>query len=482
MGTIPLYNDGQMPRVPEAEGLSAVPQARYQADYERLGLLAAKAHEQPEMPKEVLDVQGRLDAAEAWAGAVESVGGLVSDLAKKVGQVRDAGALADGENQMRKSFETYQSAVDPSSDVATRLSGWLKQSQAVAKQILGSGRLSSKAKESMQLRMERFNADAVIHLSADASKQAVAQARGSFAALEQSALEQGDYEGALTANEGMTEAELQSPEEGAARAGQLMRARQKQELYAFIEQNPRVARDLFEQEGTLGYYDLTPWGREEGRKVARATFARHEYETVRGLKESIAGDEVRDVDGLDAYALDMDDDTMGQWVAYVNGEREMDDPVDYERGHLEVSGYNALLDPHGEKLAKLQTSLATRFNGGYEERLLKALEGQAERTRVMGTNAMDDELVAVQRQITQSLETGMFGEWQAPGVEVEVERDAKAGAAQIAGNIRASVMAGMKEGRYATPAAMREEFGALMHPHVVRSLQRLLPTHGAMVA
>jgi hypothetical protein len=364
--------------------------------------------------------------------------------------------------------------------VASRVGGWQKQSQALAKQILGSGRLSSQASEAMQKRMERFNADAVIHLSAEASKQAVSQARASFGALEQSALEQGDYDGALTANEGRTEAQLQSPEEGAARAAQLMRARQKQELYAFIEQNPRVARDLFEQEGTLGYYDLTPWGREEGKKVARATFARHEYATVRGLKESLAADDVRDVGGLDAYALDLDDDTMGQWVAYMNGEREMDDPVDYERGHLEVSGYNALLDPHGEKLAKLQTSLATRFNGGNEERLLKALEGQAERTRVMGTNAMDDELVAVQRQITQSLETGMFGEWKAPGAEVE--RDAKAGAAQIAGNIRASVMAGMKEGRYATPGAMREEFGALMHPHVVRSLQRLLPTHGAMVA
>jgi hypothetical protein len=528
MATIPLYNDGQMPRVREVEGLSLVPRAEYRGDYAGLADAAARAHTQPLMPAEMFS--GKMEVAEAWAGAAKSVGGLVSGLAEKVMKVQDAGAMADGEKLMRDSFAEYQGGLDPSSDVASRLGGWQKQSQALAKQILGSGRLSSKAKESMQLRMERFNSEAVIHLSADASKQAVTQARASFSALEQAAVKQGDYDVALTANDGATDAELQSRQAGEARRAQLMRARQKQELYAFIEENPRVARDLFEQEGTLGYYDLTPWGREEGGKVARATFARHEYGAVRGLKESLAADDVRDVGGLDAYALDLDDDTTGQWVAYVNGERDMDDPVDYEQAHLEVGRYNAQLDPYGEKLAKLQTSLATRFNGGYEERLLRSLDGQAERTRAMGTNAMDDELTGIQQQITQALGTGIFGEWTVPGAELEWDAksnawmraggnggvpspirlarsqqmmlaknqqkgwatgdaepllddmDAKEAAALVAGNIRASVAMGMREGRYATPAAMREEFGALMHPHVVRSLRKLLPTYGANMA
>lgn len=61
--------------MPGVDGLSAVPQARYQEDYERLGLLTAKAHEQPALPEDMYDGKGKVEAAEAWAGAVESVGG-----------------------------------------------------------------------------------------------------------------------------------------------------------------------------------------------------------------------------------------------------------------------------------------------------------------------------------------------------------------------------------------------------------------------
>jgi hypothetical protein len=522
MATIPLYNDGQMPRAPEAQGLSPVPRAEYRVDYAGLADAAARAHTQPLMPKEMFD--GKEEAAKAWAGAVQEVGGLVADLATKVGQVRDAGAMADGEKLMRDTFAEYQGGLDPSSDVATRVGGWQKQSQVLAKQILGSGRLSSKAKAAMQERMGRFHREALIHLSADASKQAVSQARASFGALEQTALEQGDFDGARTANQGRTDAELQPPEVGAGREAQLTRAERRQELYAFIEENPRVAKDLFEQEGTLGYFNLTRRAREEGKQVARAAFARHEYAAVRKVKEAYDADDIQSEVDLDSYALDVGDETRGRLAAMVSGEWDMDDPVDYERAHVDVLRYNAKVDPRGEKLALLQTDLATRFNGEYEEGLQRELEMRAERTRRMGATAMDMEFASLQEELTRGLEAGWFGEWAVPasqvtwdegrqgwlrpgtvgerGMPMRVSRvqqgrlanareglrergqelpdelvddmEAKGVAAQVAGGIRSTLMGGMSEGRYKMPSELRQDYAALMEPHLTKVLDRTL--------
>ncbi|MEZ0388220.1 MAG: hypothetical protein ACAI34_14200, partial [Verrucomicrobium sp.] len=212
MPTIPIYNDGQMPRVPDTVQAPVLqPEARLSYDDSGVMKAAQRAYQQPLLPEGAF--QGQAIAGEAWGKTMASLGGMLTKLADERIKVRNTRDSLWAENEIRKASASYLATSEGETDSDKIAQGWDKWKQETERRLFDTAKLAPEVRDNARLMWMKATGETEILLTSNAVRREVAEAKSLGLELARTHSAQGRPEQSSRVLHEMVHAGAMAPEE-----------------------------------------------------------------------------------------------------------------------------------------------------------------------------------------------------------------------------------------------------------------------------
>ncbi|RBP37011.1 hypothetical protein DES53_115152 [Roseimicrobium gellanilyticum] len=425
MATIPLFNNGGALPVPAAEGLSRVPTARMQLDYGGLAQTAAKAYQQPLMPKDMYE--GDRVAGEAWGQALQTLGKTMKVVFEETAKIKNEGDIADADVKMTESLGAYENGLTGDTSEDSWVSGWEKEVAGLRKGFESDRSLSPYAKHHIGMRLQRMEVAGKIRISSLAMTQQRQRASMSLDNLERVHREQGNFAGMRSVNERRTEVKLQTPEQAQARGDAIDAMERGDGLYKVIDANPKSGREQLDMRGADGKYVHFPWldtrGREKARSYADQALQDRRIHIIEDVVEYVTSNNGQPIhpDDIDAFDPNryLSTEQRADVQAYIAGNVSTNRKLTYEQAVTTIDAYRANDDPDQRLSAAMETTIGLTFEGPQKERLLSRLKERKKAASVNDPLPMGTVTGLLQHYVE---DLKVFGEYLKPKVDARGQR------------------------------------------------------------
>jgi hypothetical protein len=384
MATIPLFNDGQAPRTPQAAPLSRIPTARLELDYASLANKAAAANQMPELPRDFF--RGLQMGDQALGDAVQQLGNSMQELSVRQMQAKEYADAEEIQTELRYRELEFEKWRTENPDPSKWGEEFNRRFQAVQKDFDGRPYLP-RTRALAQRSLDRFGQHGLISVEIDAKRKEFARAHDAVRAKRELGIETRNPNLIAEADRDAVGMSLEEPNVAALENLRATKAMQKGMQADLIFNSPKVALDILEGRVEPPDYmaDMSAEERFKAARTARLTIAENQQVILQQVEKDIASNVLTSVEQfesqVDQYDIKgtLDAETRRQAHAIIRG--RVFDPGLFNEHLLAAKHFDK--NGLGEDADEYEWTLRRRFMNHpahYREQLEKTLDASKART------------------------------------------------------------------------------------------------------